>query len=647
MLKLFKIVRKLLPKISDTEMIALKSGTVSLDRHIFSNTVNTFDFQSLRNDRDLNIISSQINGLTLNVSEDPVFKQHFNDNLMENIKNTKAFSYIIDKKYDGLDLNIETQSNILTILTSYNPSLGVSVMVPNSLGPGELLQHYGTQKQKDKYLSRLASGEIIPCFGLTGPYNGSDAAGKIDTGKVIKKNGNKYIEVNVNKRYITMAPIANLIGLAFRLEDPENLLQNGQQGITVALLERGHPNLKQETYHNPLNVGFPNGTLKGKIEIPIEQVIGGEKNCGYGWKMLMECLAAGRGVSLPASALGTAWTIVYGVTGYSNVRKQFNIPISKMQGVQEKLANMIYQTFLIDSSVRLTNAILDCGQKPSVISAIMKQQSTERARQVLLDGMDVYAGSGICKGPNNFIEKFYQSAPIGITVEGSNTLTRSLIIFGQGLNKSHPYIGNIVESIQTNNLEDFQFYMKDMIFFALKSYFKSLLNLTNIRSNEENTIYKINTTFTHLVNVISLMGGQLKKKQIISGKMADLLSNLYLSYSLIYTFDKFDLDKNTKKICLKMLNNEMIDCLYEIKQLVPSYLKFMLWGHFNYCKVKITEKDIEYLSEITWKNEKINKYIQKQIYMTDVLKNIKLANKSDNNNLIDKIVQVGEYNIEK
>lgn len=650
MLKIFKIAKNLLPKISETEMIALKSGTVSLDRHIFSNTVNNFNFDTLKNYRNDNIITSQVNGLISNVSEEPVFQKEMHKGLIQNIKDTKAFSYIIDKKYDGLNLNIETQSNILTILTSYNPSLGVSVMVPNSLGPGELLQHYGTKAQKDKYLPQLASGEMIPCFGLTGPHNGSDAAGKIDTGKLVQKDGIKYIEVEVNKRYITMAPIANLIGLAFRLEDPDNLLENGQEGITVALLERGHPNLRQETYHNPLNVGFPNGTLKGKIKIPIDQVIGGEDNCGHGWKMLMECLAAGRGVSLPASALGTALTILYGVSGYSNVRTQFNIPISKMQGVQEKLANMTYQTLLIDSSVRLTNAILDFGDKPSVISAVMKQQTTERARRVLLDGMDVYAGSAICKGPNNFIEKFYQSAPVGITVEGSNTLTRSLIIFGQGLNKSHPYIGNIVESIQENDLESFKFYFGNMVRFTLKSYCKSLLNFTCIRSNEVHTVSKINTTFSHLVNVISLMGGQLKKQQIISGQMADLFSNLYLSYSLLYTFKKFDLDERTRDICLKMLNNEMIDNLYHIRQIIPSYLKIMLWGHFSYQKYIITEKDIEYLSEVVWKNENINNYVQKQIYMTDTMKNIQLANetqhKENNNRLVNQIVQVGEFKIE-
>ena len=359
----------------------------------------------------------------------------------------------------------------------------------------------------------------------------------------------------------------------------------------------------------------------------------------------MECLAAGRGVSLPASALGTALTILYGVSGYSNVRTQFNIPISKMQGVQEKLANMTYQTLLIDASVRLTNAILDFGDKPSVISAVMKQQSTERARQVLLDGMDVYAGSAICKGPNNFIEKFYQSAPVGITVEGSNTLTRSLIIFGQGLNKSHPYIGNIVESIQKNDLESFKFYFENMVRFTLKSYFKSLLNSTYICSNEVQTISKINTTFTHLVNVISLMGGQLKKQQIISGQMADLFSNLYLSYSLLYTFGKFDLDKRTMDICLKMLNNEMINNLDNLKKLIPFHLKIMLLGHFNYQKFVVSEKDIEYLSQIVWKNEKINNYIQQQIYMTNTLKNIQLANKKPDNELINQIVQVGEFKI--
>ena len=492
MIRIFNVAKKLLPKISETEMIALRSGTVSFDRNVMANTVNNFDFKSLKNEFDTEYFNNEVPKLYNASGTEPVFKEgKFNEKLREMIKETKAFSYIIDPKYGGKKLSVETQSRILVKLASNNPSLGVTVMVPNSLGPGELLQHYGTEEQKEKYLPDLANGEYIPCFGLTGPHNGSDAAGKIDTGKVIKKDGKRIIKVKVNKRYITLAPIANLVGLAFNLEDPDNLLEQGNSGITVALLEKNHPGLKLETYHNPLDAGFPNGTVKGDLEIDLDQIIGGEEKCGGGWKMLMECLAAGRAISLPSSALASSWVSTYGVTGYANIRKQFNIPLSKMQGVQEKLASMTYNSLVIDSALRLSNAILDSGEKPSVLSAIMKQQCTERARKVLDGGMDVYAGSAICMGDNNFIAKFYKSAPVGITVEGSNTLTRSLIIFGQGLNKSHPYIGNIVTNIQENNQVEFSKNIKSMVGHTINCYFKSLFNITSIKSDQIDMLNKL------------------------------------------------------------------------------------------------------------------------------------------------------------
>ena len=628
-------------------MIALVSGTVSIDRNIMKNTVRSFDFSKLHNNIDNNFIQNQVPKIYQNINSNEVFKNGIlHPNFEENIRNTKAFSFIIDKKYGGLQMNVESQSRALVKLTSLNPSLGVMVMVPNSLGPGELLQHYGTENQKRNYLPRLASGELIPCFGLTGPNNGSDAAGKIDTGKVILKNNKRVIEVDINKRYITLAPIANIIGLAFNLEDPDNLLKSGKEGITVALLEKGHPGLEQNSYHNPLDTGFPNGTLKGKFIIELDQIIGGENNAGEGWKMLMECLASGRGVSLPSSALASSVVVNYGVSGYANIRKQFNIPLSKMQGVQEKLANMAYNTLLIDSALRLSNAILDSGEKPSVVSAIMKQQTTERARDILNDGMDVYAGSGICLGPNNFISKFYKSAPIGITVEGSNTLTRSLIIFGQGLNKSHPYIGEIVKNIQENDKDNFNKNFKKMVGHTISCYVASLFQISSIENNQIELLYKLNTTFSNLTNVIALMGGKLKKEQILSGKMADIFSNLYLGYSLIDNFNKNDFDSKTRDICLKMLNNETILALNYVNNNLPTHLKILTFGHFNRDVINISSEEIEYLANITWRDEKINKYFEDQIILQDnILNNIKQANLTQDEDLINEIIQVGEFEL--
>jgi len=632
-------------------MIALQSGTVSLDRSIMANRIHEFDFkklsQKLSQNHQEDIVEMQTAKLCASIRDNEVvFKDGvLNQKVVEALKETRATSYIIQEKYGGLHLDVETQSRILVKLTSHNPSLGVTVMVPNSLGPGELLQHYGTEEQKNKYLPGLSDCTYIPCFGLTGPRNGSDAVGPIDEGVVVEVDGKRVVKIRINKRYITLAPVSNLIGLAFNLKDPNNLLKTGESGITVALLERNHPGLEQKTYHNPLNVGFPNGTLKGELVIELDQIIGGEENCGEGWKMLMECLAAGRGVSLPASALGSSWVSTYGVGGYANIRKQFNIPLSKMQGVQEKLATMVYNSLLIDSSVRLTNAILDSGEKPAVLSAIMKQQTTERGRKVLDNAMDIYAGSAICMGENNFLSKYYQSLPVGITVEGSNTLTRSLIIFGQGLNKSHPYVGSIVTNIQETNFPEFSKNIKDMVAYTIKSYAASITTLSSFKSNPDNVLRNLNTNFTHLVNVVALMGGALKKEQIISGHMADVFSNLYLGYSLLYNFDKYGLDERARRICLTRLNNETTISISKIIPALPLHLRLMMVGHTNTALVPIPSEDTEYLSNIVWTNDKLRHHVEDQLHIDGVIKKIKQCNETFDQALVDEIVQVGEYAI--
>jgi acyl-CoA dehydrogenase len=649
---LFSLSKKLLPRISSSEMIALKSGTVSLDRNIMADSVHQFDFKKLSKSSSYqaNVVNEQTSKLCNSIGGNELVFQDgkLNQTFKKALRDTKAFSYIIKEKYGGLQLNVETQSRILVKLTSHNPSAGVTVMVPNSLGPGELLQHYGTQEQKEKYLPGLSDASYIPCFGLTGPRNGSDAVGDgmIDRGEVVEVDGNLHIKININKRYITLAPISNLIGLAFHLEDPNYLLKSGRSGITVALLEKHHPGLDQKTYHNPLNVGFPNGTLKGSLMIPIDQVVGGERNCGKGWKMLMECLAAGRGVSLPASALGSSWIATYGVGGYANIRKQFKIPLSKMQGVQEKLATATYSSLLIDSSVRLTNAILDSGEKPAVISAIMKEQTTERGRKVLDNTMDVYAGSGICLGNNNFLSKFYQSLPVGITVEGSNTLTRSLIIFGQGLNKSHPYIGSIVTNIQDNQVSEFNTNIKKMIAHTLKCYAKSILTPTSFKSQPDSVLRSLNTSFAHMVNVVALMGGALKKEQIISGHMADIFSNIYLGYALNYNFEHNQLDERTRQICLTRLNNETLQSISKVRNALPPHLLLLLVGCTNTKPVTIPSTDIEYLSGIVWNCPKMKKHVEGQIHIDGVVDKIKRCNEKFDQKLVDEIVQVGEFNID-
>ena len=471
-------------------------------------------------------------------------------------KYSKPMNCFIDDK-DGKKTSVEEMSNILTYITSANPSLGVITMVPNSLGPAELLLHYGTEEQKDTYLPKLANGEKIPCFGLTGPNNGSDATGSIDKGQVfLDDTGNAKIKVSLNKRYITLAPVSNLIGIAFQLEDPNGYLDDKLSGITVALVEKGHLGLKQDYYHNPLDTGFPNGTVQGTIDIELSQVIGGKKNIGQGWKMLMECLAAGRGICLPATANASSKVATTSMFLYAQHRKQFKLPLIQMEAIQNKLASMIYNTWAIQSGIFVTNKILDQGEKPSVISAIMKEQTTERGRKVLNDGMDIYGGSGICKGENNMLEKFYKNVPIGITVEGSNVLTKNLIIFGQGLNKSHPYIYPLLKSVQNDDLNDFTNNFENIVKHSLKLYFASLKSsFFSSDLLETQTLH-----FACLSNFVALKGGAIKKEQSLSADMAGIMSNLYLAHCVkIYNENVPVSDKLTTLVIEKLLNEIIIE----------------------------------------------------------------------------------------
>lgn len=638
--QLFNKCKSLLPRISETELIALKSGTASLDKQIFEGKVHypkKVDIPYVFQD------NTKINALLEKYGHiEKIFPNGPFEKIFEYIGKEKFFSFIIPEKYGGIPLSVSELSSVLCKISSVNPSLGVSIMVPNSLGPAELLEHYGTQEQKNNYLPKLANGDFIPCFGLTGPHNGSDATGSIDAGTVIYQKNKKYIDLTINKRYITLGPVANLIGLAFDLQDPYDLLDKGKPGITVALVEKNHPGLEQLTHHNPLNVGFPNGTLKGDIKIPMENVIGGEKNVGEGWKMLMECLAAGRGICLPATAKASSNTAMVGITEYAKHRKQFKIPLIRMEGVQYKMINMLYHTWIIQCSVALTNHLLDSGEKPAVISAIMKQQTTDRARDVLNEAMDIHAGSAICLGPNNFLEKFYRAAPIGITVEGSNTLTKNLIIFGQGLNKSHPHIFPIFNALMMNNLNEFKVHFNDIVKHSLSLYFKSM---TNYKCKDDLEKYTLH--FANLANFVALKGGQLKSEQMLSSDMADMLSNLYLAHSIKWYHREHNVSKKLTNYCIGRLmqENQVI-----INRILDNqwYLRTALF----YLRKKVASPkydDVKQLIDELEYNHYLMQDLKKDIIIenTGIEKMIELGTKKKNSDeyiqLYDDIIQVGEY----
>jgi len=656
---LFRRVKNIIPKISDTEIIALKSGGVSIDREIFQGKIDykkLYDSSTIKKPTsyETEFIGKTDKLLDLFGEEklypNPKIHEHLNY-----LGKNGYLSMIIDKKYNGNRVSITTQSKILSKISSYNPSLGVVTMVPNSLGPGELIQHYGTEKQKDYYLPKLSDGTFIPCFGLTGPNNGSDAVGKIDQGVVELVDGKVQIKITLNKRYITLAPVSNLMGIAFHLNDPKQLLAYRKSGITLALIEKEqYPDLCN-TYHNPNDSGFPNGTIKGTIYIRPEQVIGGEDKIGEGWKMLMECLAVGRGVSLPATANGSSKFITLGIQNYINLRQQFNMKIGNMEAVREKFIDIYLNNWIINSSVQFTNHILDSGSTPSVITAIMKQQTTERARTILNNGMDIYAGSAICVGNNNFFTKFYNASPVGITVEGSNILTRGLIIFGQGLNKSHPHIFPIFESIQNNDIHKFTTHFNSLVQDIAVNYFslfcppKFMNNRTSLEKRLDYTTLK----FSLLSNFIAILGGKIKSKQMLSGNMSDIVSNLYLSYSILWYHHHF-LNNNhlfLKDESLAYLLNE-IDS--KINTIIDNYpippLKWLLYP----VRSKIYSANLENKNQLykyILENDELSTLLKEDIYYKNtVLEKMEEIKKIDPKTaefekLYADIINVGEYEI--
>ena len=644
---IFDNIKKIIPKISETELIALRSGGVYIDKKIFAGQVSVTNLlrlkpTSLTSDEEKFYKNKVIPLLQKYSKVTNLYPSKDWEKISKDLGSNGFFSLIIDKKYGGNRSSVTAQTKILSLIASVNPALGVVTMVPNSLGPAELLQHYGTNEQKNKYLPKLASGELIPCFALTGPNNGSDATGQLDRGRIVKINGKEKIEIILNKRYITLAPVANLVGIAFYLED---------KGITVALVEKGHHGLLQETHHNPNNSGFPNGTVKGKIIIDFDQIIGGEKMAGKGWPMLMECLAVGRGVSLPASSLGSSETITYGIYHYIQHRKQFKLPIGKMEGVKEKFVTMFYHTWLMKCANAHMSAILDGGITPSVLTAIMKEQCTERARIVLNLGMDIYAGSGICVGENNFFTKFYNSAPVGITVEGSNTLTRSLIIFGQGLNKSHPYIYPIFDSIQRNDIDSFTKNFNSMLADTIKTYFRSY------GSSSKDAILRLEkatTKFSNLTNFVALLGGKIKEKQMLSGTMSDILSNIFLGYSLIWYNHHYI--KNThefEKINDYILTRLCVEVESKINTVIENYpiqgLKYLLYPiKYNYSTIDFAATSK--IGDLILHSNEVKYLLKENIYIKDsVIEKLESLDKDSKTYKEDyeNIIAVSEYPVEK
>lgn len=457
---------KILPQISDTERLALEAGSVWIDGEFFRGTP---DFKKILaepynrlSEEERAYIEGPVEELLRRVEARRYEIQRTKRmpaDLLEFIKQSGMMGLLIPKEYGGKDFSTLAISTIMAKIGPVSATVGTFVVIPNSLGAAELIKHYGTEAQKQHYLPRLARGEYVPCFGLTEPTAGSDAASIKAEGLVFKDDdGRLKLKLNFRKRYITLAPIANLVTLACKLRDPHNLLGKGEDvGITCVLIHDGTPGFTHGDHHDPIGDPFYNGPLEGRdVVVPVEQIIGGPAGAGQGWRMLMEQLAGGRMVSLPAGAVGGAKAVA-AVTGpYSMVRQQFGIPIGRMEGVEEKVGKIAALTYLLEGARVFGCSAVDAGHQPPVVSAVMKAYTTALSQQLVIDGMDVFSGAGVMQGPNNILGKGYKSAPVAITVEGANIMTRTLMIFGQGATRCHPYALNVVHAVERGDVAAFR-----------------------------------------------------------------------------------------------------------------------------------------------------------------------------------------------
>jgi alkylation response protein AidB-like acyl-CoA dehydrogenase len=561
----YNYIQKSMPPISETEKEAIHAGDTWIDSNLFQGNM---DWDSLIKDEhntlskeETEFLNNQVKSLCEMINDYEINEEgDLPTEIWSYLKKEKFFSMIIPKSYGGLEFSSYANSTIVAKIASVSCAVAVTVMVPNSLGPGELLMKYGTEEQKNKWLPRLSSGQEIPCFALTAPAAGSDAGAIPDKGIVCEKeiNGEKVlgIELNFNKRYITLAPVSTLMGLAFKMFDPDNLIGDKKElGITCALIPTNHEGIDNSYKHLPMNIAFMNGPIFGEnVFIPLDWIIGGQKMAGKGWKMLVECLSAGRGISLPALSSATAQTVYKTTSAYSYIRKQFGTSIGRFEGVEEALSRIAGLNYIIESTRRLTTHSLDIGFHPSVITAITKYHTTEMARQCVNDSMDIHAGKGIIQGKGNYLRNGYLGMPIAITVEGANILTRNLMIFGQGSLRCHPYLLDEMEALEIENKEESKDKFEELFYKHLKHTatqstkgFLHGLSLGIFEGSPKNTKYKkyykklnrmsralsISSDFALLV-----LGGNLKRKEYLSSRLGDMLSYLYMSAAVLKYAEK-------------------------------------------------------------------------------------------------------------
>jgi len=561
---LLVLFKQMLPPLSETEREALEAGTVGWDGELFSGNPDWHKLLYLPAPRltpeEQAFLDGPVEELCRMLDDWRIvaLERDLPPAVWQYLKEQRFFGIIIPPAYGGLGFSVLAHSQVIMKIASRSVTAAVTAMVPNSLGPAELLLHYGTQPQKDRYLPRLAKGEEIPCFALTGPEAGSDAAAIPDRGIVCRgiHEGREIVGIRLNweKRYITLGPVATLIGLAFKLFDPEKLLGDREEiGITLALIPADTPGISIGRRHMPLDIPFQNGPNWGRdVFIPLDWIIGGPERAGQGWRMLMECLGVGRSISLPALSTGAGKLACRATGAYARIRRQFKLPIGQLEGVEEPLARMAGITWQMEAARVMTCGAVDRGEKPSVLSAIVKQSLTEGMRQVVNDAMDVQGGSAICLGPRNLLGRVYQSIPIGITVEGANILTRTMIIFGQGAVRCHPYVLREIRAVadpdRARGLIDFDRAFFGHVGFTVSTAARALwLGLSAGRLQAVpggpcrrlmQITSRLSAAFVLAADLsMIIIGSGLKRKEKLSGRLADILANLYLLSAAIKQFE--------------------------------------------------------------------------------------------------------------
>ena len=593
---LLAIFRGIMPEMSETEQEAIDAGTTWFEAELFRGTP---DWKKLHNYPKPRLSAEEQAFLDGPVEEvcrmtDDWETTHeladLTPEVWQYLKDNKFFAMLIKKQYGGLEFCAYAQSRVLQKLSSVSTVLSSTVGVPNSLGPGELLQHYGTKEQQDHYLPRLVKGDEIPCFALTSPEAGSDAGAIPDFGIVCRGefNGEEVLGMRLtwNKRYITLAPVATVLGLAFKLQDPDHLLGEEENlGITCALIPTDLEGVIAGRRHFPLNVPFQNGPTQGDgVFVPLSFIIGGPEMAGQGWRMLVECLSVGRAITLPSNSTGGIKSLALATGAYSRIRRQFKISIGKMEGVEEALARIGGNAYLMDAVTTMSTGAIDLGEKPSVVSAIAKYHLTEKMRSCVADAMDIHGGKGICMGPGNYLARAYQGAPVAITVEGANILTRSMIIYGQGAIRCHPYV--LAELSAANNkdndqaVNDFDHALFGHIGFAISNICRSVwfsftgsYALSSPYNDETRRYYQLMTRFSSNLAMLSdiamlTLGGDLKRRERISARLGDILSYLYLASATLKRYN----DEGRQSADLPLVQWALEDSLYNAQQAIDELI---------------------------------------------------------------------------